>query len=64
MTRYLMTLWAALGVPAVALAQAMPRYAPVHRGGAGWLWIVAALVALALVLWGYSSGPKRPGRRL
>ncbi len=56
-----LALWAA---PALALAQgtAQPGSAPAPMdagrstgGGSGWLWIIAALIVLAIVWWAMSS---------
>ncbi|WP_176068258.1 hypothetical protein [Anaeromyxobacter diazotrophicus] len=57
-----LALWAA---PALALAQAgaQPGSAPApindptsrQAGGSGWLWIIAALVVLAIIWWAMSS---------
>ena len=60
-----LSLWA---LPALALAQAQgssPGPSPVDSPpggadrGAGWLWIVAALVVLAIIFWAMSSRRRR-----
>lgn len=55
----------AWALPALALAQAQQGApsapAPMERpsGGAGWLWIVAAIVVLAILFWAINARRRR-----
>ena len=64
-----LAVWAA---PALVLAQAgaQPGTAPPPAGpdapagqasGSGWLWIIAALIVLAIIWWAMSSSRRRHG---
>ncbi len=58
-----LSLWA---VPALALAQGAPAGAPMDRptttngpASTNWLWIIAAIVVLAIVWWAVPSSRRR-----